>query len=372
MNISVELEKIFSTEFKQFPKMLEKKKIVLYGAGSLGEMACDLLNRAGIGDHVTCIVDNIKTGKLKNFNIVRPEAISDLDKSNCIFLICVATVSYNSIEVYLKKLNIKHIMHFYPYAYIRFSHLLSNGWYCKELSNIEKSKIEKICEFLAHDENSLHHYLQFLWWKLKNVEFIYKDFPVLSGQKYFTSPCMPRLNQNEILLDCGCHHGQTIKSFVKFVHNKYTKIYAAEPDVENLSVCKIKFTDERIIYLPFAISDETKKLPFNSKLGFASRLDVNGNEIIESVSIDDLNINPTIIKLHVEGEELNALKGAVKTIRNNNPILMVSADHSYDGLYKIAEHILRLEDYKLFFYLNDYCGNTAIFYGIPKHRRYQN
>ena len=75
--------------------MLENKKIMLYGAGSLGEMACDLLIRAGIDDRVTCIVDNIKTGKLKNFNIIPPENISDSDKNNCLFLICVATVSYN-------------------------------------------------------------------------------------------------------------------------------------------------------------------------------------------------------------------------------------------------------------------------------------
>ena len=36
-----------------------------------------------------------------------------------------------------------------------------------------------------------------------------------------------------------------------------------------------------------------------------------------SRSIDSLNISPNIIKYHLEGEELNALKGSVNTIKKN-------------------------------------------------------
>jgi hypothetical protein len=43
---------------------------------------------------------------------------------------------------------------------------------------------------------------------------------------------------------------------------------------------------------------------------------------------------------------------------------MILADHSEDGLYKIPQFINKLGGYKLYFNLHDYCGNTAVFYGI--------
>lgn len=370
MNYKDELERIFSEKFKSFPPLeSNKSNIVLYGAGSLGSMACDLLKRAGLESSVKYVADRVKKGKLKNLHIVSPEKIDNIDKENALFLVCIAKVSYNAIENYLKTLNIKNIMHFYTYAYIRFPQLLSNGWYCKELNSIEKSKVETICEHLAHDSYSIHHYLQFLWWKLKNREFIYEKYPVLSENKYFNAICMPPFTENEVFLDCGCHYGQTIDAFQKAVNNRYKNIYAVEPDQENLKICRNHFTDTRITYFPFAVSNTRNgKSFFNSGLGFASRLEAQGDITVETVCIDDLNIKPTIIKLHVEGEELNALNGAEKTIKNNLPILIISADHSSNGLYKIPEYILQMEFYKLFFYLSDYCGNTAIFYAIPNNR----
>jgi FkbM family methyltransferase len=166
------------------------------------------------------------------------------------------------------------------------------------------------------------------------------------------------------LLDGGAHFGQTIEAFIEKTNNKYEKIYAFEPDTMNLQRAKEKFQDQRIIYSDSALYNKSVTLAFKDGLGFASKIDASGRGV-QAVKIDDLDIQPTVIKLHVEGDELRVLEGAKETIEKCHPILMVLADHCEDGLYTIPQFMYNLPDYKLYFNLHDYCGNTAVFYGVP-------
>lgn len=366
MNYKEELQKIYSTPKPEYSNAFLNKEIVLYGAGSLGHMAINLLLKAGIRPKY--IVDKFVKGDINGINIINPEQISKHDKENFLFLVCIATVPYNDIIEYLNSLDIKNTLQFYTYAYIKFPSLLLNGWTEYEITDEKKEKILLVCNMLKHDQQSLSHYLQFLWWKVRGIEHLYEQYPVLSGKKYFGSPSLPSLTEDDILLDGGCHYGQTIDSFINATNNKYTKIYAFEPDPENLKICVNKFNDERIIYSDNPIYNECKNTNFLNGLGYASKIDENGNSNINTITIDSLNINPTIIKLHIEGDELKGLEGAEATIRKHKPILMIMADHSPESLYKIPEFISKFDGYKLFFNLHDYCGNSAVYYAIPKKR----
>ena len=150
---------------------------------------------------------------------------------------------------------------------------------------------------------------------------------------------------------------------------KYETIWAVEPDKNNNTIMKTELSGiDKIKYLPIALSNIDGISNFISGLGFASKIEENGNDNVQIQTIDSLNINPSIIKLHLEGYELKALHGATETIRRARPLLMVLADHNEDGLYKIAHFLMALDKYKIYFYLHDYCGNSAIFYAIPKER----
>ncbi len=349
-----EVDKIYDTSI---PIHSSCGEVVLYGAGSLGEMACDLLFRAGIKPKY--IIDKYANGEINGIKIISPNEVPNSEDALC--LICIATIPYNEISTYIESLGFENYIHFYTYAYLKFPHLLLNGWTCYNPSDFDKEQIGRVCELLSHDELSLCHYLQFLWWKIRGIEHIYDKYPVLSGKKYFESPCIPSLGDNTILIDAGCHHGQTIEKFIKITNNRYKNIYAFEPDLENLKICKENFNDERIIYSDRAIYNKCMNAKFSDGLGFASKLDKDGNQDVETVTIDSLNLNPDIIKVHIEGDELKGLEGSVETIRRCHPILMVTADHTPDGLYKIPLFIAQF-GYKLYFNLHDYCGNTAVFY----------
>ena len=363
MNYKDELKKIYDTDIPIYEDKILNKDIILYGAGSLGHMALDIFKKTNIKPKY--LIDKTITGKINNVDIKNTDQIPKADKANALFLICISAQPYNIIFHSLKKLGIRNIMHVYTYIYIKFPQLLGNGWFHYNLTKTDTINIEKVCEILSHDELSLSHYLQFLWWKLRGVEKIYDNYFVLSGKKFFQSPCLPKLNNNEVLLDCGCHFGQTIDGFMKITENKFSQIYAIEPDIKNLEVCKKKYSDERITYYNIAVSNFNGESCFINDMGYASKLNKKGNTKIEVKTIDTLNLNPTILKLHIEGEELNALNGGVGTIDKYNPILMVLADHNIDGLYAIPFFMYH-HSYKIYFNLHDYCGNSAVFYGGRK------
>ena len=366
-DINKKLNEIYDTEAPDFKGLINIKDIILYGAGSLGEMAINILRDNGIKPKY--IADKLKTGYLKDIKILNPAYIDIDDKYNSLFINCISTISRNEIENYLKSLGCKNIIHFYNYVYLRFPNILSNGWFVSDISDKTKQQILKVCENLSHDETSINHYIQFLYEKLKVKEVINPNFPVLSKKKYFGSPIFPKLKNNEVLLDLGADRGQTIESFIQATDNNFKNIHAFEPNTKSYNYLIDNYKDKRIIIDNRVIHNIDGFVNFKEDIGggLASKIFAGDNNIKKSITIDSLDINPTIIKLHIEGNELKALLGATKTIEKCNPIIMVLADHNEDGLFKIANFLYNLTNYKLYFNLHDYVGNSAVFYAVPNN-----
>lgn len=344
----------------------ENRRLVLYGAGSLGKMAVDIMKHTD--RYPVYIVDKMAQGQIGNLVIRRLNELSEDIKENALFLVTICTVPFNSVKEELISDGIRHIMPFYTYAYRVFPRWLSNGWFVSQITPEIKNKILIISGLLAHDTYSLHHYMQFCWWKLRGREMVYEDCPVLSGRKYFAAPCMPDMGSGEFLIDCGCHVGITIKQFMQAAKGKFRGVLAFEPDLYNLEKAKKNIADSRVTFDKRAVAMVTGTSGFMPELGFASKLEKQGKQTVRTVALDELNISPTIIKIHVEGSEYEVMKGAVNTIKRCRPILMVFADHTVEGLYEIPAFVQELKSYHLFFYLHDYCGNSAVFYMIPDER----
>lgn len=348
---------------------LSNKQIILYGAGKLGKMALSLLKLKNLKPQY--IVDMNLKGTIEGIPIISPSEIAINDKENSLFLVCISSIPYQPIYDYLKNMDCKDVRQFYDFSEIVFPEILNNGWYKFNLTNKEKHEVINLSEYLSHDECSTSHYLQFLWWRIRRKESISEEFPVLTEHKYFDSPCFPVLTNEESFLDVGAHHGSAVDHFIKKVCKMFNKIWAFEPDELNLSKFKKNISKdmiEKISLYNIAISNINKNSLFADKLGFASKLEEQGNSFVSVKTIDTLKLKPSIIKLHIEGYELQALEGACETIENYRPILMVLADHNDDGLFKIGKFLSKLENYRLYFYLHDYCGNSAIFYAIPEER----
>lgn len=364
-----ELEKLFTSlpHNENINMPIKQGGIALYGAGAMCEMALDFLRLINVIPKY--IIDSNKKGKLRDNKIITPLDIPKNDLENLTFILCIVTTPITPIINFLHNLGCKDVRHFYDYTEIMLENELTNGWSCLNPTKKDINAIKSVCNNLKHDKYSLAHYIQFLWWRLRRIEKIYKEYPVLSNRKYFKAPCMPKFTDSERFFDAGAHFGTTIKKFIEVTNSKFNYIWAIEPDERNFNIMKENLQNiSNIEYLPIALSNNQDIVKFIDNLGFASKIKDSGKKIIKTQAIDNLDINPTIIKLHIEGYELLTLYGAVKTIKKHRPILMILADHNRDGLYKIAHLLMTLNKYKIYFYLHDYCGNSAIFYAIPEEK----
>jgi len=126
------------------------------------------------------------------------------------------------------------------------------------------------------------------------------------------------------------------------VFNDYTKknIYSFEPDKSNFN--KLQETIElnnlknKIIPINLGLSDKDDEINLYPTEFCQSVLVVNPKNshnptIIKTTSIDEFveknNLNPGLIKLDIEGNELEAINGAINTINRFKPALLISIYH---------------------------------------------
>ncbi len=326
-------------------------------------MALDCMQRVNM-EPVYFIDAHSREQNFHNIPVIHPADISEHDKKTFTFIVCIATLPYVPIKKFLQELGCAEIYHFYDLSEAAFPQIMPNGWM---LEAPNKTCLKSIFTSLSHDETSAAHFLQFLWWRIAREEKIYEDYPVLTGQKYFKAPCIPPASKKEFLIDCGVHAGQTIAAFKQYTKEQFIGVHGFEPDPQMYTIATSGHLEDNIKIESLAVSDTIKKAPFRSGLDFASSLAEDGVLIVQTTTIDCLQgAKPTFIKVHVEGAELAVLKGGKNCIEKHRPILMVFADHSPDGLKEIPQFLISLEKYKLYFYLHDYCGNSAIFYAIPQ------
>jgi FkbM family methyltransferase len=371
MDYRGELERILTYPVGdgKFDEPVSPSGIVLYGAGKMGAMALDLMLASGIRPEY--IVDKRATGEMDGVKIVPPGSIPDGDKINKTFVVCVVTSPLQPILDLLRELGCVDVRHFYAYSQAAFPQIMPNGWAVLFPGESDIAGISRVLLALEHDDRSVADYLRSLWWRLRRVDLVYPRYPVLYTDKYFKAPSFPALGENEVYVDGGAHFGATINDFVAAVSGRYSHIHAFEPDDGNLKVLyeNLPPDRERITIHKDALYNCSRPVAFRGDLGYASRTMESGNIIVNAVTLDSvIDIRPTIIKLHLEGDEMRALNGAKVTISKCRPVLMVLADHGIEGLYGIPDYLCELDNYKLYFNLHDHCGNTSIFYAFPSER----
>ena len=155
------------------------------------------------------------------------------------------------------------------------------------------------------------------------------------------------IDPGDIVLDGGAHMGM---ASLYFMLHGASKIIAVEPApltidalVKNLSLMGISHT---IVHKAlWRAPDLDIRFLFMPTQSCGSRIAIkSGNMLVPTTTIDDLALEGVnIIKLDIEGEELNALRGAVNTIRNFKPKMFISAYHKARDIEILPQFILNVE-----------------------------
>jgi FkbM family methyltransferase len=150
------------------------------------------------------------------------------------------------------------------------------------------------------------------------------------------------------MCDVGAFAGETLGQWIAAYGDNLKKYYGFEPnrhDYQKL-IRKIEESGKRgmATAFPVGLGDQNASLNF-IECGKASRVDANGDTIVQIARLDDLKIEVSgklCVKMDIEGFELEALRGAEETIKKYKPELAICIYHKLEDTYKIPEYIKRI------------------------------
>ncbi|MFP5076515.1 FkbM family methyltransferase [Rhizobium sp. YIM 134829] len=355
------------------------RPLVLYGAGNLGRLARDHLRSVGLD---FAIVVDRQAERISaeqawaGVRVVAPDAVPDSVKAESLLAVSIAQSAYLPLELELMADGWRHVVPFYDLAEsFRDRHPLSNGWFAEPLAPHEIEATETVLARWSDDLSRAHH-LQFLAWRRLREEWTFEGAPVSQCVRFFIPEILTRLGTRAVLLDAGAHYGSVTEAFAAQTDGRFAGVLALEPDDANragyerfLATIEAE-TRARIAVSPLALDAQAGERCFHAGLGYASQFSSTGRTMVETTTIDRLcgsdGLVPTFIKLHLEGAELPALKGARRTLARHRPLVAATVYHNDDGLYRTAAYLAdTLPQTTLLFRLHGWCGTGAVVYAVP-------
>ena len=161
------------------------------------------------------------------------------------------------------------------------------------------------------------------------------------------------------IIDVGSNHFQIAKIILSLCKNKKIKIFSFDPIPQDtfLTPKNVMFYNYALghnkrssyLYIPYykqykmdSLSSFDKKnikryikknlFSFYKKISFIKKK-------VQLKKLDDLNINFQFIKIDTEGSELSVIKGAIKSIKKNNPIILLEINKDFSIIEKILSRI---------------------------------
>lgn len=158
--------------------------------------------------------------------------------------------------------------------------------------------------------------------------------------------------QKNIVIQAGGNAGLYPKLYSKV----FNQVHTFEPDPKWFYCLNHNLKEQNILKYNKALgsSNTPVRMEFNldlrngkQNLG-ANRVALGGD--IEQITIDELNLNPDLIHLDIEGFEGEAILGSLETIRRCHPVIVLETNDSgkkYGWTLEKIEKILFNEGYKI-------------------------
>lgn len=195
---------------------------------------------------------------------------------------------------------------------------------------------------------------------------------------YFDLDIIPNC-ENEVFVDVGGFTGDTTLDYINtYGENSFKKIYIYEITKQNFDVIKNNLKNyENIEIRNKALKDKKGFINIDESLVDSSANRTKNDDFgnVECVSLDeDINEKVTMIKMDIEGDEIDALNGAKNTIIKNTPKLLISVYHKNTHLWEIPLLINNLNknyNYYLRYYGSYVYPTEVVLIATPKNKKEQ-
>ncbi len=175
---------------------------------------------------------------------------------------------------------------------------------------------------------------------VKYIKEIPKSYPIYFSDEYYP------IRRTEVLFDCGAYNGDTIEEFMKMEMIDQKKVIAFEPDPSNVEKIHRMIIEQDYSGIEVHSCATGKKEGMNKFSGNGTdggKIDDTGQNSVKVVRLDGyIEMEPTWIKMDIEGSELDSLIGAEKILKSLKPKVAVSIYHKYMDFYEIPRYLHEL------------------------------
>lgn len=340
--------------------------LYIFGFGKSGKIITDSLIKKKI--KIKAIVDNfVQKKKYKQIPIVKEDNLSYQRKAICFISFYNHYINLYDTQLRLSKLFYKTYNIFQFKNFINYKKL---GYFIKPQKFLKnnQSKLMYLLNKLA-DQKSINTLLRV------------NKFRETGNLKYY-----PKVDKNIYLIkkkfsfekkvniaDLGAFDGLFAKKIYKIYKTKISKLVLFEPDKFSFQKLKSeKFFNKTIFtILNSPVSNKKKKIFFKHSGINSSHIKINDKKKnINTISLDSyLKTKFDIIKMDVEGEELNVLKGMKRNIISKSPYIFISIYHRWDDLFKIPQYLDHLKtNYKYYLRCHEHSTFGTVLYCLPNKK----
>ena len=182
------------------------------------------------------------------------------------------------------------------------------------------------------------------------------EVAVLGEHEYFNpgnAHCSLVPGENEIYVDVGAAHGDTVEKFVAVSGGKFERIEAFEPPHGQFAeLTRCAGGDPRIRVHQAAVGDVAGPIRFfdnpHNPFGGNALAVADGAPTIEvpCVRLDDVVDRCTLLKMDVEGFECNVLRGARRLVAECRPDMAITCYHYPQDMFAILDLVREMHAYK--------------------------
>ncbi len=347
---------------------------ILYGAGSVGRDVHALLHRHGV--EVRCFLDRRAepSAALDGIPVFRPEEAALTAEERRRLPVVISIFNRDAdvpvIARNLAQLGYGRIISFVELHALFPDELGDRFWLtARTFYDLYAEPAERAAGLWA-DAKSERLYAALLAFRRTGV---YSQLPRPEVGVQYLPADIPGWPPSPLrFVDCGAFTGDTLASFLGS-GVEFRAVAAFEPDLANFRRLATFVRDHQealgtAVLFPCGAGSQTGTLAFALGRGEGSQLQADGESAVMCVALDDAlaGFRPNLIKMDIEGAELQALEGARSLIAHERPALAISVYHRPGHLWEIPMELQAWQlGYRFYLRVHGFDAFDTVLYALP-------
>jgi FkbM family methyltransferase len=341
------------------------REIAIVGAADEGRRLVELCRKRGIA--VRAIVDDSAARQGQVIDGVTITAVESLNTLAPATPVVIASHRVLKAQARLRDMGFSNVA---PFALLQVldpgafpPHMFYDGWLEDLVANRER--YAELADLLA-DDFSRRVLDAVLGFRLTLDASILA--PIVEWELYGPANLLT-YGSDEVYVDAGAFDGDSVRLFIERVRGRFAKVIAFEPDTNTFHRLASNFANEpRVEPVNAGLHRRAATLRFDNAGTRGSVLVEQGGIEIKVVGLDEVlhGDRVSLLKMNIEGAELEALEGARESIQRWAPTLAISAYHRPSDLWQVPAFARSLRpDYRLYFRQHDGGVIETVLYAIP-------